>query len=202
MTCCRCAGRRRPGAHHRRHPDAVVVQAGTASAVRCRLVLGIVVVIVVVLAIRLAPTSVARPASRPRPPPGLPCARCAAVIGVRQWRRRPRGDESVSLPKWMAAIDDVTPVKAVGLGFLLSAVNPKNLLMRIAAGASRLPVAGSTPDKRSLPGGLLRRHRGLHRRRSCPRLCAGQGADGPPARRASRSGCSRTTQRSWPCWSW
>ena len=32
-------------------------------------------------------------------------------------------------PKWMAAIDGFTFVKALGLGFLLSAVNPKNLIM-------------------------------------------------------------------------
>jgi threonine/homoserine/homoserine lactone efflux protein len=35
----------------------------------------------------------------------------------------------------MASIDNVTPVKATGLGFLLSALNPKNLAMCVAAGA-------------------------------------------------------------------
>jgi threonine/homoserine/homoserine lactone efflux protein len=34
----------------------------------------------------------------------------------------------------MAAIDDFTFVKALGLGFLLSAVNPKNLIMAAGAG--------------------------------------------------------------------
>jgi threonine/homoserine/homoserine lactone efflux protein len=58
------------------------------------------------------------------------------AVGVRQWRGRPKGDEPASLPKWMAAIDSFTPVKAFGLGFLLSAVNPKNLLMCIAAGVT------------------------------------------------------------------
>jgi len=43
----------------------------------------------------------------------------------------------------MAAIDDVTPVKAVGLGFLLSAVNPKNLLLCVAAGVT---IAGGGLD--------------------------------------------------------
>ena len=36
----------------------------------------------------------------------------------------------------MAAIDDFTFVKALGLGFLLSAVNPKNLIMAAGAGLS------------------------------------------------------------------
>ena len=37
-------------------------------------------------------------------------------------------------PKWMAAIDDFTFAKALGLGFLLSAINPKNLIMAAGAG--------------------------------------------------------------------
>jgi threonine/homoserine/homoserine lactone efflux protein len=58
------------------------------------------------------------------------------LVGVRQWRGRPRGDEPAPLPTWMAAIDEVTPAKGLGLGVLLSAVNPKNLLMCIAAGVT------------------------------------------------------------------
>lgn len=56
------------------------------------------------------------------------------ALAVREWRQRPRPGEDAVLPKWMAAIDGFTPVKATGLGFLLSALNPKNLLMCIAAG--------------------------------------------------------------------
>lgn len=55
------------------------------------------------------------------------------LVGLRQWRGR-NGPKAT--PKWMAAIDDFTPVKALGLGFLLSAVNPKNLLMGAAAGVA------------------------------------------------------------------
>jgi threonine/homoserine/homoserine lactone efflux protein len=58
------------------------------------------------------------------------------LFGVRQWRKRPRPGEVAALPKWMAAIDSFTFVKALGLGFVLSAVNPKNLLMCIAAGST------------------------------------------------------------------
>jgi Sap, sulfolipid-1-addressing protein len=52
-----------------------------------------------------------------------------------QWRARPKPGTHAALPAWMATIDKVTPLKATGLGFLLSALNPKNLAMSVAAGA-------------------------------------------------------------------
>jgi threonine/homoserine/homoserine lactone efflux protein len=58
------------------------------------------------------------------------------LLGVRQWRSRPRDESEASMPKWMSAIDSFNPVKAAGLGFLLSAVNPKNLIMCAAAGTT------------------------------------------------------------------
>lgn len=56
------------------------------------------------------------------------------LLAARQWRSRPRGDEGVRLPKWMNAIEKLTFPVAVGLGLLLSAVNPKNLLLAASAG--------------------------------------------------------------------
>lgn len=56
------------------------------------------------------------------------------VLAVHQWRGRPKPGEKAALPKWMAAIDTVTTGRATFLGFLLSAANPKNLLMAIGAG--------------------------------------------------------------------
>ena len=55
-------------------------------------------------------------------------------LAIKQWRARPATGEQASMPKWMSAIDSMTAGKALGLGFLLSAVNPKNLLLAIAAG--------------------------------------------------------------------
>ena len=57
------------------------------------------------------------------------------LLAFRQWQQRPRPGQEAHLPKWMAAIDSFTFVKAAGLGFLLSAVNPKNLIMCVGAGA-------------------------------------------------------------------
>ena len=56
------------------------------------------------------------------------------LLALRQWRHRPKAGAEPALPKWMQAIDHVTFPKALGLGFLLSAVNPKNLLLAAAAG--------------------------------------------------------------------
>jgi threonine/homoserine/homoserine lactone efflux protein len=56
------------------------------------------------------------------------------LMAVKQWRGRPTGDHEPELPGWMKAIDTMTAAKGAGLGFLLSAVNPKNLLMAAGAG--------------------------------------------------------------------
>jgi threonine/homoserine/homoserine lactone efflux protein len=58
------------------------------------------------------------------------------ALAVVQWRGRPHDGEQPTMPGWMTAIDTFTPLKAIGLGFLLAAVNPKNLAMAIAAGVA------------------------------------------------------------------
>lgn len=68
------------------------------------------------------------------------------LVAVRQWRKRPKPGEVAPLPTWMTAIDSFTFVKALGLGFLLSAVNPKNLLMCVAAGSAIGEVGLSTGE--------------------------------------------------------
>jgi threonine/homoserine/homoserine lactone efflux protein len=55
-------------------------------------------------------------------------------LAIKQWQARPAKGEEATMPKWMSAIDSMTAGKALGLGFLLSAVNPKNLLMALSAG--------------------------------------------------------------------
>ena len=55
-------------------------------------------------------------------------------LALKQWRGRPAEGEQATMPKWMSAIDSMTVGKGIGLGFLLSAVNPKNLLMAVSAG--------------------------------------------------------------------
>jgi hypothetical protein len=57
------------------------------------------------------------------------------VLAVRHLQAQRRA-EATSEPKWMASIDSLTPIKAGGLGALLSGLNPKNLALSLAAGAS------------------------------------------------------------------
>ncbi|HYI25447.1 MAG TPA: GAP family protein [Thermomicrobiales bacterium] len=54
-------------------------------------------------------------------------------LAWRQWQGRPKEGEAAVLPTWMQAMDSVTPVKAVGLGAFLAAVNPKNLPLLITS---------------------------------------------------------------------
>ena len=58
------------------------------------------------------------------------------AVGIRQWRTRPGPDDEVPVPGWMAKIDELKPGASFGLGFLLSALNPKNLLLALGAGVS------------------------------------------------------------------
>ena len=58
------------------------------------------------------------------------------LLAARQFRGRPTGDAEPALPKWMSAIDTMNVQRALVLGFLLSAINPKNLLMAAGAGVA------------------------------------------------------------------
>ena len=58
------------------------------------------------------------------------------VMGAGQWRKRPAPGEEAKMPGWMATVDTATPGRAVVLGFLLSAANPKNLALVIASAAT------------------------------------------------------------------
>jgi threonine/homoserine/homoserine lactone efflux protein len=58
------------------------------------------------------------------------------LIAVRQWRGRPREGQAAELPKWMQTIDAFGPGKAAGMAALLSAINPKNLLLTLGAASA------------------------------------------------------------------
>jgi len=58
------------------------------------------------------------------------------LLGANEWRHKPKPGETPAMPKWMGTIDTFTFGKALGLGVLLSAVNPKNLLMCLGAGTT------------------------------------------------------------------
>ncbi len=58
------------------------------------------------------------------------------LLALKQWKGRPKAGVEPALPSWMSAIDTMTAGRALLLGFLLSAVNPKNLLMAAGAGVT------------------------------------------------------------------
>lgn len=65
-----------------------------------------------------------------------------------QWRARPRaGDPSPDLPRWMETVDTLTPGRAAGMGVLLCGVNPKNLILIVAAAGAIAAAGGSTADQ-------------------------------------------------------
>ncbi|KQQ93319.1 hypothetical protein ASF62_16630 [Leifsonia sp. Leaf325] len=57
-------------------------------------------------------------------------------LAWRQWGSRPQHGAEAALPKWMAAIDTMTTTRGIILGFVLAAVNPKNLIMAVGAGVT------------------------------------------------------------------
>jgi threonine/homoserine/homoserine lactone efflux protein len=69
------------------------------------------------------------------------------LLALKQWRGRPQGDAEPQLPAWMKKIDTFTPPRAAGLGVLLSAANPKNLLLIVGAAAAISATGVSTGDQ-------------------------------------------------------
>jgi threonine/homoserine/homoserine lactone efflux protein len=57
-------------------------------------------------------------------------------MAAAQWQKRPKKGAEPTMPKWMETIDTFTPAKSLAFGAALSAVNPKNLALTIAAAGS------------------------------------------------------------------
>ena len=54
-------------------------------------------------------------------------------LAYRSFEKRPRTGEEPAAPPWMSALESYTAAKAARLGLLLSAANPKNLLLVVSA---------------------------------------------------------------------
>ena len=68
------------------------------------------------------------------------------LMAVRSWQKRPAPGVTPPLPKWMAGMDAIAPGKALGLGVVLSAANPKNLILVIGAATGLAQLGLSTGD--------------------------------------------------------
>ena len=69
------------------------------------------------------------------------------------------------MPKWLATSSRVSPVKAFGLGVVLAAVNPKNLILTLGAAAGLAQLRADDDRRRRRHRGL-RGHRQPHHRRA------------------------------------
>ncbi len=58
------------------------------------------------------------------------------ALAWKQWRSRPEPGTEAQMPKWMNAVDHFTPVRSLAIGVTLSAINPKNLALTLAAATS------------------------------------------------------------------
>ncbi len=68
------------------------------------------------------------------------------LLARRNWRKRPAPGEEAALPKWMAQVETLSPLKAAGLGVVLAAVNPKNLILTMGSAAGLAQLGLSTSD--------------------------------------------------------
>jgi threonine/homoserine/homoserine lactone efflux protein len=68
------------------------------------------------------------------------------LLAGRQWRSRPAPGVEPEMPKWMRGIDSFSPGKALGLGVLLTGVNPKNLILTLGAATGLAQLGLSTGD--------------------------------------------------------
>ena len=71
------------------------------------------------------------------------------LVGVawRQFKKRPKEGEEAELPAWMKTIDSFGPMKALATSIGLSALNPKNIILTIGAGAAIAQTGASTADQ-------------------------------------------------------
>ena len=72
-----------------------------------------------------------------------------AVVAARQWWGRPHREAEPPLTGWMQKIDAVSPVQSAGLAAAPAGLNPKNLLLTVAAGAA-IAQAGLATGKQAI----------------------------------------------------
>jgi hypothetical protein len=71
------------------------------------------------------------------------------MMSLRKWRQRPASDAAVEMPPALARLDQFGPVHATAAGFLLSGVNPKNLIL-VIAGANTIDASLLPPMQQSV----------------------------------------------------
>ncbi len=68
------------------------------------------------------------------------------AMALRRWRTRPAPGVTPEPPTWMGRVGSLKPGQAAGLGVLLVAVNPKNLILTVGAATGLAQLGLSTGD--------------------------------------------------------
>lgn len=68
-------------------------------------------------------------------------------LAAGKWRGRPRGDDEPEMPAWMSRADSFSAPKAARMGVLLSAANPKNLVLTVGAATAIAQTGIDTVDR-------------------------------------------------------
>jgi len=76
------------------------------------------------------------------------------LLALKQWRGRPGGDRPAELPAWMTKVDHFGASRSFGAGVLLSAANPKNLILTVTAAAT-IGQAGLSGGDQTLAVGVF-----------------------------------------------
>jgi threonine/homoserine/homoserine lactone efflux protein len=76
------------------------------------------------------------------------------ALALKQWRGRPPAGEEAPAPKWMSALDAFGPSKSFGAGVVLTALNPKNLLLTVA-GAAAIAQTGIPAGEQAVALGIF-----------------------------------------------
>jgi hypothetical protein len=63
----------------------------------------------------------------------------------KQWQRRPSPNEPVTIPKMLVRLETIGMVHSLAMGFLFTAINPKNLVLT-AAGAATIDSSMLAPN--------------------------------------------------------
>lgn len=58
------------------------------------------------------------------------------LLGAHDFTKRPKNGEKAATPKWFEKMSNIKPGGAMIFAFVLSAVNPKNMLLSLTAGVS------------------------------------------------------------------
>jgi threonine/homoserine/homoserine lactone efflux protein len=69
------------------------------------------------------------------------------AFALKKWRGRARHGEVDELPSWMRSVDHFTAGRAAALGVALSAINPKNLVLIVAAATAIAQTGASAGEQ-------------------------------------------------------